>query len=197
MITVGTYKFTEEDYKNFVGIIGSRNASIKEQKTAYILARKYAQKGKVVVSGLAKGIDIAAHKGSLDGKGLTVAILNTAFGESVYPKEHAETAKLISKQGCLFHPFVKALNEDRQSKELSVFQKRLIERDILLARICPIIIVIKDENTIIDGGTAWAAWYGQKLGQRVYRMDNDFKVHENPSVRKKEVWWDLELDNKG
>jgi DNA processing protein len=70
-----------------IAIVGSRNASAAGQKFAGRLARDLADAGFVIVSGLARGIDASAHRGSL--KSGTVAVLAGGH-ERIYPAEHAE-----------------------------------------------------------------------------------------------------------
>src|SRR6185295_17545150 len=76
-----------------IGIVGSRRCSTYGQNAAIMLARDLAQRGVTVVSGFARGIDAAAHRGALEGGGRTVAILGTGLDE-VYPRDHA---KLVSE----------------------------------------------------------------------------------------------------
>jgi DNA processing protein len=80
-----------------VALVGSRNASANGQRLAERLAQQLAQAGLVVVSGLARGIDAAAHGGALRA-GLTVACV--AGGVDVpYPPEHAELQRRIAASG--------------------------------------------------------------------------------------------------
>ncbi len=79
-----------------VAIVGSRNASAAGMKFAERLARELAETGIVIVSGLARGIDAAAHRGSLAGG--TIAVL-AGGQERTYPPEHAELLQRIVGQG--------------------------------------------------------------------------------------------------
>ena len=81
-----------------VAIVGSRNASALGQRFAAVLARDLAAAGYVIVSGLARGIDAAAHKVCL--KSGTVAVLAGGFGR-IYPPEHEALADSICETGCL------------------------------------------------------------------------------------------------
>jgi hypothetical protein len=191
----GTYPFSSTEH--FVGIIGSRNPSKEEWNTAYHLGKRAAEKGKIVVSGLAVGIDTAAHRGALDAGGITIAILNTPKKQaSVYPPENRSLAEQIRNSGCLIHPYTTTDSEaDRlngKEKGLNRFSRRLIERDILLARLCPVIIAVKDEGRI-EGGTKWAVNYGIRFQKDVLRCDTSGTFHSNPDVEHAKVWWDMEL----
>ena len=80
-----------------VALVGSRNASVNGQRLAEALAQELAQAGLVVVSGLARGIDAAAHAGALHG-GLTIACV--AGGIDIpYPPEHAGLQQRIVEGG--------------------------------------------------------------------------------------------------
>jgi DNA processing protein len=81
-----------------IGIVGSRRCSTYGQNSALMLARDLAQRGVTVVSGFARGIDAAAHRGALEAGGRTVAVLGTGLDE-IYPRDHAKLAAQILGQG--------------------------------------------------------------------------------------------------
>ena len=83
-----------------LAIVGSRKASRQGIDLTYSLARRIAARGVSIVSGLAKGIDAAAHRGALAAKGRTIAIAATD-AISVYPRQHKELASNIVSQGGL------------------------------------------------------------------------------------------------
>jgi DNA processing protein len=83
-----------------VAIVGSRRASISGMKLAIDLARELARSGFTVVSGLARGIDTAAHQGALKGGGRTVAVLGSGI-DLIYPPENRELAGEISLNGAV------------------------------------------------------------------------------------------------
>jgi len=88
-----------------VAIVGSRKAGVRSLRIAHDFARQMAEAGVVVVSGLAKGIDRAAHEGALAAKdGRTVAILGNGLAR-VYPSEHARLAARIRERGALLSEF--------------------------------------------------------------------------------------------
>ena len=82
-----------------VGIVGARNASANGCRMAEALAADLASNGLVVVSGLARGIDGAAHQGALH-VGLTVAAVAGGLDQP-YPPEHADLQARISERGCV------------------------------------------------------------------------------------------------
>jgi DNA processing protein len=87
-----------------VAVVGSRLASAYGRYVTEKLSRELALKGITVVSGLARGIDAAAHRGALAGRGRTVAVLGCGL-DVVYPQENEELAAAIAAQGALITEF--------------------------------------------------------------------------------------------
>ena len=81
-----------------IGIVGARNASLNGRKMAETLARELGQTGVVIASGLARGIDTAAHQASLATG--TVAVLAGGV-DIVYPKENQALYDRLAEQGCI------------------------------------------------------------------------------------------------
>ena len=83
-----------------IAIVGTRRASYYGIQQAESLAVGLAHAGVTVVSGLARGIDAAAHRGALQAGGRTIGVLASGLGE-IYPPEHDNLADQISAQGAL------------------------------------------------------------------------------------------------
>ncbi|MFT7371494.1 MAG: DNA processing protein [Oleiphilaceae bacterium] len=83
-----------------VALVGSRNASISGAQNAFSFARDFALAGFCVYSGLALGIDAAAHQGALYANGATCAVLGTGL-DVIYPKQHIKLAEEITEKGVL------------------------------------------------------------------------------------------------
>jgi DNA processing protein len=83
-----------------VAIVGARAASPYGLSVAEHLAADLAGSGVTVVSGLARGVDSAAHRGALSGRGLTVAVLGCG-ADIVYPPEHRTLARDIERRGVI------------------------------------------------------------------------------------------------
>ncbi len=81
-----------------VAVVGSRKCSTYGENASEMLARDLAANGVCVVSGLARGIDTAAHRGAIAGKGRTIAVLGTGV-DAIYPKENAKLAGQILDAG--------------------------------------------------------------------------------------------------
>ena len=85
-------------------MVGSRKASNSSIVAGYSAAKELGQVEAVVVSGLAAGIDFYAHKGILDGNGLTIAVLGNGI-DIVYPRANREMYKRIKNHGLLLTEF--------------------------------------------------------------------------------------------
>ncbi|TVO76960.1 DNA-processing protein DprA [Sedimenticola selenatireducens] len=83
-----------------IAIVGSRNPSASGRQTATDFAHFLASAGLAITSGLADGIDGAAHQGALETKGPTLAVTGTGL-DRVYPAKHRELAHRIAEQGAL------------------------------------------------------------------------------------------------
>ncbi len=83
-----------------VAIVGARAATVEGLDTAQAVAFELARRGLVIVSGLARGIDAAAHRGALEAGGETVAV-QACGADRVYPPEHRDLARRIAGQGAV------------------------------------------------------------------------------------------------
>ncbi|MEX2273673.1 MAG: DNA-processing protein DprA [Vicinamibacterales bacterium] len=87
-----------------IAIVGSRSASQYARQVARSLAAGLAEEGVVVTSGMARGVDGAAHEGCLAAGGQTIAVLGTGV-DVVYPVEHAQLSERIAASGLLVSEF--------------------------------------------------------------------------------------------
>lgn len=92
-----------EDHRA-VAVVGTRQASAAGLAEAQSLARQLASRGVTVLSGLARGIDAAAHQAALDAGGRTIAVMGTGINR-VYPAEHRDLAERIVEKGALVSQF--------------------------------------------------------------------------------------------
>ena len=87
-----------------LALVGSRNATAQGIGNAEQFARSFSAAGLTIVSGLAQGIDAAAHRGGLAGEGSTIAVLGTGV-DIAYPRSNAALAAEIAAQGLLLSEF--------------------------------------------------------------------------------------------
>jgi DNA processing protein len=88
-----------------VAIVGSRAATPYAVSVATSLASDLAARGVAIVSGLARGVDSAAHRGALDADGVTIAVLGSG-ADVMYPPEHAALARDIATRGLVVSELV-------------------------------------------------------------------------------------------
>ena len=87
-----------------LAMVGSRNATPQGMQTAESFARTLAGKGLTIISGLALGIDAAAHRGALAVEGKTVAVIGTG-ADRLYPARNKELALAIAERGAIISEF--------------------------------------------------------------------------------------------
>jgi DNA processing protein len=87
-----------------IAIVGSRFSSAYGRGVARDLARGLTEKGVTVVSGLARGVDVEAHRATLEAKGRTIAVLGSGV-DVIYPSEHRSLAADIPSQGAVLSEF--------------------------------------------------------------------------------------------
>lgn len=87
-----------------ISVVGPREAKDYGSRVSFQLSSQVAKRGLTVVSGLAKGIDACAHRGALDVRGRTMAVLGNGLSR-VYPRENRELAEEIMQSGALVSEF--------------------------------------------------------------------------------------------
>jgi DNA processing protein len=122
------------DDERAVAVVGTREPTREGTRTARWLAQQLAERGFTIVSGLARGIDTAAHRGALAaGQGRTIAVLGCGLLR-VYPPENGVLAAKIARRGCL----VGEIPPDRE-----VERRLLLARDRIQAALARAVIVVQ------------------------------------------------------
>ncbi|MPZ13738.1 MAG: DNA-protecting protein DprA [Chloroflexi bacterium] len=98
----------------WIAIVGTRGATSYGRTAAEHLARGLAEAGVTVVSGLAVGIDAAAHRGALEAGGRTIAVLGNGL-DRIYPSQHVRLAEQIAGRGALVTEFPLGTKPDAQN----------------------------------------------------------------------------------
>jgi DNA processing protein len=94
-----------DDDTRSVAVVGTRQATTAGVELATTLARELASSGVTIISGLAKGIDTAAHAAALNGGGRTIAVFGTTI-DRVYPAENQGLARRIPRSGACVSQFL-------------------------------------------------------------------------------------------
>jgi DNA processing protein len=140
-------------------VVGRRSPTDATRKIAYQLGRRLAELGYTVVSGLAAGIDVAAHEGALSiAYGRTVAVLGSGVLE-IYPPQHDAVAERIQQQGALV---------SEAAPDATVNAARLVARNRIIAGLAQHVIVVETEA---DGGAMYAARAATAQGRKLYALD--------------------------
>ena len=116
-----------------VAVVGTRAASAHGVAVAEDLGRTLASMGWPVISGLAEGIDAAAHRGCLDGGGRPVAVLGTSL-ERVYPRHHETFQAEVSRKGLLLSELSPGTAMNRGS---------FVERNRLIVALAKALVVVE------------------------------------------------------
>ncbi|MBX6882281.1 DNA-processing protein DprA [Pseudomonas aeruginosa] len=158
--------------QNTLAVIGTRAPTPRGSVVASKIAGHFASSGVSIVSGLAVGIDAAAHVAALEAGGHTVAVLGHGL-QTIYPREHAALAERILDQGGALvseYPFGTPL-----------VPRRLFERDRIQAGLSQAVVMVQSKP---DGGSMHTAKAALRYGRRLYvpaPLDADL-AGDNPAV---------------
>lgn len=141
-----------------VAIIGTRNPEEISKKNAFEIAEKLAQQNYIIVSGLAKGCDTAAHEGCIKSKGSTVAVLPSNL-HNIYPKNNTQLVeKIIEFDGCLVSEYF--FGQETQDHNF-------VERDRLQSGLTCTVILIQSD---IKGGSMHTINFAKKQNRNICAM---------------------------
>ncbi len=147
-----------ETWSNAVAIVGTRRPSKEARYISLGLAMQLARAGITVVSGLALGIDTAAHTGALAADGVTIAVLGSGLLR-IYPKANRGLAERIGEAGAL-------ISETHPCRGANA--QRLVARNRIISGLSQALIVVESD---LEGGAMYAARFAREQGRIVCAVD--------------------------
>lgn len=138
-----------------VSIVGTREATFEGRSRAARLAKELVASGVVVMSGLARGIDGAAHRSALENGGRTIAVVATPISKA-YPAEHASLQTEIWQRHLLISPFPDGAR---------VFKSNFPQRNRIMAALSDATVIVEASE---GSGTLHQAAECQRLGRWLF-----------------------------
>lgn len=165
---IGLYRRGRYDFAHrCIALIGSRRTTLYGQATAKKFAAELARLGFCIVSGLARGIDTAAHDGALSVGGKTAAVVGTGI-DIIYPPENLALFRRIEAEGAILSEFPFGRRGDRQSFAM---------RNRIVAGICEAVIVVESD---VDGGAMITARFAGEQGRLLFAVPG--RIDQNTSA---------------
>jgi DNA processing protein len=165
-----------------VAIVGTRKPTQDGIERTKYLVRRLVKDGFAIVSGLATGIDTAAHRAAIDEKGMTIGVIGTPLNQS-YPTENRDLQNSIARDFLLISqvPFSKYAKQDYR-------QNRFFfpERNITMSALSQATIIVEAGET---SGTLVQAKAALDQGRKLFILENNFL---NPSLT-----WPKKFQEKG
>jgi len=140
-----------------IAIVGSRRTTLYGQTVAKRFAGELARAGFCIVSGLARGIDTAAHEGALEAGGATAAVLGTGI-DLVYPPENLDLYRRVEAGGAIVSEFPFGRRADRQSFAM---------RNRIVSGLCAAVVVVESD---VDGGSMITAKFAGEQGRQLFAV---------------------------
>jgi DNA processing protein len=159
-----------------VAIVGTRTPSDEGLKLASRLSKTLARRGVIIVSGLARGIDTAAHTAAIESGGSTIAVLGTPLSQT-YPRENAELQSLIMRN----HLAVSQFEEGSP-----VSRGNFVVRNRTMALIADASVIVESGES---GGSLHQGWEAIRLGRPLFIHTREFS--------KRELRWPRDLAEYG
>ncbi len=140
-----------------VAIVGSRNATVQGCANARAFAAALGQAGFTVVSGMALGIDAAAHEGALCAAGSTVAVVGTG-ADRIYPRRNQALARRIASEGCIVSEY---------SLGMGPLSANFPRRNRIISGLCRAVLVVE---AAAASGSLITAHVANEQGRDVFAM---------------------------
>nr|WP_242026519.1 DNA-processing protein DprA [Leptolyngbya sp. FACHB-17] len=136
-----------------IAVIGTRSPTEQGRKSGRRIAKRFAEQGLTIVSGLAEGCDTAAHEGCLDAQGFTVAVMAHGL-HMIYPAVNRDLAdRIVASGGCLVSEYQLGQKP---------FKSSFVERDRLQSALSSAVLIIE---TDVKGGTMHTAGFCLEQGR--------------------------------
>ena len=162
--------------RKLISIVGTRNATVQGKENCERLIKEFAESGHnpIIISGLAYGIDICAHRAALKNDLETIAVLGHGF-DRIYPQNHKKTASEIKKKGALITEFISGSNFERQN---------FLKRNRIIAGLSHATIVVESAK---KGGSLITADIANSYNREVFtvpgRLDDHFSEGCNSLIK--------------
>lgn len=140
-----------------LGIVGTRRCTRKGAEAAQRIAKELSENGVTVVSGMARGIDTAAHKGAIDATAKTVAVFGCGV-DIVYPPENEDIYHYAMGNGAVISELVAGTKP---------FCTNFPARNRIITGMCAGTLIVESG---MEGGTAISAWAAIAQGRDVFAM---------------------------
>lgn len=140
-----------------IAVVGSRRCSMYGRRHAERLAAQLAQAGFTVVSGLARGIDLAAHQGAMNAAGRTIAVMAGGVRD-IYPPEHDQLAVEISQQGAIL---------SEMPLDQRILPGLFPQRNRIISGLCLGVVVVEATR---NSGALYTARHAQEQGRDVFAL---------------------------
>ena len=165
---IGLYRKGRYEFDHpCIAIVGSRRTTLYGQGMAKKFGAELARLGFCIVSGLARGIDTAAHEGALSVGGRTAAVLGTGM-DIIYPPENLELYRRIEADGAILSEFPFGRRADRQSFAM---------RNRIVAGMSEAVIVVESD---VDGGAMITARFAGEQGRLIFAVPG--RIDQNSSA---------------
>lgn len=174
LFTQGDRKLLDSGVR--VAIVGARKASKDGLQRAWLAAKTVVHHGGVVVSGLAAGVDTAAHESAIAAKGRTFAVLGTSLDEC-YPRENTTLQRFIGREHLLVTEFAKGVAGAKGN---------FVRRNRVMALLSHVAIIVEATDS---SGTLSQGWEMLRLGRPLFIMKS---VSDNPALK-----WPQEMQEYG
>lgn len=155
------------DFNYSLAVVGTRRATEYGKTVSYKLSYDSALKGIVIISGMARGIDTCAHKGALDAKGITVAVMGSGF-KYIYPAENKKLMCEIAERGCVISEYL---------PDVKPFSSNFPERNRIISGLSKNTLVVEAG---IKSGALITAEFALEQGRDVFAVPgNIFSPYSN------------------